>query len=67
MILGRNDVLFRPMVNDEQEVDGLVLDCGGSITDPDGWLCSCCLTEALPFYHHSDENEFLIQCPVCVY
>ena len=30
MTFGRNDVLFRPMVNDEQEIDGLVRDCGGS-------------------------------------
>ena len=27
---GRNDVPFQPMVNDEQEIDGLVWDCGGS-------------------------------------
>ena len=38
----------------------------GDITDPNGWLCRCCLSEALPFYHHSDENEFLSALYACI-
>ena len=40
--------------------------CDGDITDPDDWLCRCCLSETLPFYHYTDQNEFLSDLYSCI-